>query len=49
MDIPNLNDSILKSILHECRQCGTFCIQYEKIGFQPSFAKKQILIFYRSF
>ena len=36
MDRPNLNDSTLKTILQECRQCGTCCIKHKKVLLQNS-------------
>jgi Fe-S-cluster containining protein len=36
MTIPNLDDETLKTILHECRQCGTCCKQYKKVVLQGS-------------
>jgi Fe-S-cluster containining protein len=36
MTVPNLDDETLKTILHECRQCGTCCIQYKKVVLQGS-------------
>ena len=36
MAIPNLDNETLKTILQECRQCGTCCIQYKKVVLQGS-------------
>lgn len=30
-----LDDNVLKTIFHECRQCGTCCKSYRKITLQP--------------
>ena len=34
MDIPNLDNEALKTILQECRQCGTCCKRYKKVVLQ---------------
>ncbi|MBU0663106.1 MAG: YkgJ family cysteine cluster protein [Proteobacteria bacterium] len=31
MNISNLDNATLKTILHECRQCGTCCKRYKKV------------------
>jgi uncharacterized protein len=43
MAIPNLDNETLKTILQECRQCGTCCKQYKKVllqGSEVEFIKK---------
>lgn len=43
MDIPNLDNTTLKTIFQECRQCGTCCKRYKKVllqGDEVKFIKK---------